>query len=272
MKQLRRSMRFVALILVLMILLPIGYGAYSLIRYGTRWRTSEYNTYLTSLKNEVIAGDIYDRNGVRLATTAVSQDLDGDIIRTRLYADDAAVRSNVVHVVGDTRNNVKNALAVKRPDCLFLEIHLDSILAQLTDNSQAIDRIAGKARNRLGYDQIHLSCQRIRHHPVEAGSAGCTCAGNTFVRVYADKFPIFMSRNKRSVVFDLRFIAVQLLVAVCRHTGIGRNLPLAVGFQRFRRKHLLALRYDGNLHILHLQNHSAQRSLQRGVVMFALFE
>ena len=109
MKQLRRSMRIIAFVLVLMILLPIGYGAYSLIRYGTRWRTSEYNTYLTSLKNEVIAGDIYDRNGVRLATTSVSKDMDGDTIRTRLYADSADVRAAVVHVVGDTRGNVKNA-------------------------------------------------------------------------------------------------------------------------------------------------------------------
>ena len=109
MKQLRRSMRIVAFVLVLMILLPIGYGSYSLIRYGTRWRTSEYNTYLSTLKNEVIAGDIYDRNGVRLATTSISTDMDGEIVRTRLYADSAAVRSSVVHVVGDTRGNVKNA-------------------------------------------------------------------------------------------------------------------------------------------------------------------
>ena len=109
MKQLRRGMRFVAFILVLMIMLPIGYGGYSLLRYGTRWRTSEYNTYLSSLKNEVVAGDIYDRNGVRLASTVLSQDMDGEIVRTRLYADAAAVRSSVVHVVGDTRNNVKNA-------------------------------------------------------------------------------------------------------------------------------------------------------------------
>jgi len=109
MKQLRRSMRIVALMLVLMILLPVIYGGYSLIRYGTRWRTSEYNVYLRSLKNEVTAGDILDRNGVQLATTLVSVDTDGEIIRQRRYAMDPAVRSAVVHVVGDTRGNVKNA-------------------------------------------------------------------------------------------------------------------------------------------------------------------
>lgn len=109
MKQLRRSMRIVAFVLVLMILLPIAYGGYSLIRYGTRWRTSEYNTYLSSLKNEVIAGDIYDRNGVKLATTQLSTDVDGELVKTRQYAADANVRASVVHVVGDTRGNVKNA-------------------------------------------------------------------------------------------------------------------------------------------------------------------
>lgn len=74
MKQLRKSIRVIALVLALMVLLPIGYGGYSLIRYGTRWRTSEYNTYLTSMKSGVTAGSIYDRNGVTLASTTVSTD------------------------------------------------------------------------------------------------------------------------------------------------------------------------------------------------------
>ena len=67
MKQLRKSIRVIALVLALMVLLPIGYGGYSLIRYGTRWRTSEYNTYLTSMKSGVTAGSIYDLQGVEIA-------------------------------------------------------------------------------------------------------------------------------------------------------------------------------------------------------------
>ena len=109
MKQLRKSIRVIALVLALMVLLPIGYGGYSLIRYGTRWRTSEYNTYLTSMKSGVTAGSIYDRNGVTLASTTVSTDETGETVRTRTYAQDASVRTAVVHVVGDTRGNVKNA-------------------------------------------------------------------------------------------------------------------------------------------------------------------
>lgn len=101
MKQLRKSMRVIALILVLMLLVPIGYGFYSLARYGTRWRTSEYNKYLTSMKSTVTAGEITDRHGVTLAATG----LDG----TRVYAGDATLRRAVVHVVGDVQGRVKNA-------------------------------------------------------------------------------------------------------------------------------------------------------------------
>lgn len=101
MKRLRKSIRLMALLLVVMILLPIGYGAYSLMRYGTRWRTSEHNTYLSALKNSVTAGDIRDRNGVLLAQT--------DEGGARAYHPDAAVRRAVVHVVGDAKGNVKNA-------------------------------------------------------------------------------------------------------------------------------------------------------------------
>lgn len=109
MKQLRKSIRVCALILAILMLLPMVYGAYSLLRYGTRWRTSEYNTYLTSMKSRVTAGDILDRNGVVLATTRESVDEYGDITRTREYAQNEQVRRSVVHVVGDTRGNVKNA-------------------------------------------------------------------------------------------------------------------------------------------------------------------
>jgi len=137
MKQLRHSMRIVAFFLVLMILLPIGYGAYSLIRYGTRWRTSEYNVYLRSMKSEVTAGDILDRNGVTLATTAVSQDVDGSLVRTRQYAQDPNVRRAVVHVVGDTKNNVKNAAESFLAEYLYgANMSYVERLMQLTQSGQ----------------------------------------------------------------------------------------------------------------------------------------
>ena len=110
MKQLRKAIRVCALILAVMMLLPMGYGAYSLIRYGTRWRTSEYNTYLTSMKSGVAAGSIYDRNGVLLAFTEVTAAEDGALSAKRVYAENANVRKAVAHAVGNTRGTVKNAV------------------------------------------------------------------------------------------------------------------------------------------------------------------
>ena len=109
MKQLRKAIRICALALAVMVLLPMGYGAYSLIRYGTRWRTSEYNTYLTSMKSGVVAGSVSDRNGGVLASSQVHTGQDGALTTKRVYAQNADVRRAVVHAVGDMRGTVKNA-------------------------------------------------------------------------------------------------------------------------------------------------------------------
>ncbi len=69
------------------------YLVYTVDQYGTRWFASPYNTRLNAQKNNVIAGDILDRNGKVLATT----DSDGD----RVYIDDSSVRRANAHVVGD---------------------------------------------------------------------------------------------------------------------------------------------------------------------------
>ena len=103
MKQLRKAIRVCALILAVMVLVPMVYGAYSLLRYGTRWRTSEYNVYFTSMKNSVIPGNIYDRNGVLLAATDPQTG-------KRVYAGDENVRRSLAHAVGDSRGTVKNAV------------------------------------------------------------------------------------------------------------------------------------------------------------------
>lgn len=79
---------FCALFLVLCIYLVYIIGA-----YGTRWFSSPYNSRLNDQKNRVIAGDILDRTGKKLATT----DSDGD----RVYIDDSSVRHATAHSVGD---------------------------------------------------------------------------------------------------------------------------------------------------------------------------
>ncbi len=79
---------FCALFVVLSIYLIYTIGA-----YGTRWFSSPYNSRLNDQKNRVIAGDILDRTGRKLATT----DSDGD----RVYVDDSSMRRATSHVVGD---------------------------------------------------------------------------------------------------------------------------------------------------------------------------
>ena len=61
---------FTALFIVLSV-----YLVYILNAYGTRWFSSPYNTRLKSQKNNIIAGDILDRTGRKLATTNSAGDL-----------------------------------------------------------------------------------------------------------------------------------------------------------------------------------------------------
>ena len=112
MKQLRKAIRVCAVLLAVMILLPILYGGYSLLRYGTRWRTSEYNSYQTGMKSSVIAGDIYDRAGVLIATT------DPDT-HSRVYPGNEAQRRSMAHVLGTARGTVKNAVETFMADYLY---------------------------------------------------------------------------------------------------------------------------------------------------------
>lgn len=99
MKQLRKNILRIALLLCGLFALLAGYGAYSIATYGNRWFASTANTFVRTQKKNVIAGDILDRNGVVLATTRDGQ---------RVYAQDAAARKATVHVVGDSGSNVNN--------------------------------------------------------------------------------------------------------------------------------------------------------------------
>ena len=112
MKQLRKAIRLCAVLLAVMMLLPILYGGYSLARYGRRWRTSEYNTYQTGMKSSVIAGNIYDRAGVLLATTDPAS-------RSRVYPGPEDQRRALAHVVGNARGTVKNAVETFMADYLY---------------------------------------------------------------------------------------------------------------------------------------------------------
>ncbi len=94
MKELRRNMKIIG---VIMLCLFIGVGSwfgYSAYVQGTRWMISGNNARLSSARKKVMMGSITDRSGVVLAYT----DSDG----SRCYASDKDVRRAVSQTVGDT--------------------------------------------------------------------------------------------------------------------------------------------------------------------------
>jgi penicillin-binding protein A len=101
MKQLRKSIRGIALFIVLLFAVLVLYGAYSLTTYGSRWFTSGQNVFLYSKMKEIIPGDILDRNGIRLAY---------NVNGSRVYQSDLKSREAVVHVVGDSNSNIANGI------------------------------------------------------------------------------------------------------------------------------------------------------------------
>ncbi|MDD4081574.1 MAG: penicillin-binding transpeptidase domain-containing protein, partial [Eubacteriales bacterium] len=98
MKLIKRNIRIIVLAILVLFASLVGYGAYSLGNFGNRWFSSSVNVYARRQKSDVIPGRIYDRNGVLLASS--------DEAGKRYYNADAAVRSAVVHVMGDSANNV----------------------------------------------------------------------------------------------------------------------------------------------------------------------
>ena len=93
MKQMRRAIRAISVILVAAFLGLGGWLGYTVYSQGSRWTTSQLNSRLNVAKKTNAMGDITDRNGVLLATTLED--------RTRKYSDNKAIRRAVSQTVGD---------------------------------------------------------------------------------------------------------------------------------------------------------------------------
>lgn len=94
MKRMRGAMRLILALLVCAFIALGVWLAYTVYSQGSRWMTSRYNTRLSTARQNVLTGDITDRNGITLATTGE----DG----TRLYNEDTAIRRALSQTVGDT--------------------------------------------------------------------------------------------------------------------------------------------------------------------------
>ncbi len=94
MRELRRNMRMVGILLLCMFIGVGGWFGCSAYMQGTRWMTSGNNPRINSARKSVVMGSITDRNGLMLAYT----DTDG----SRCYAADSEVRRALAQTVGDT--------------------------------------------------------------------------------------------------------------------------------------------------------------------------
>jgi penicillin-binding protein A len=123
-KQLRNRFRLITLLVIGLVLVAGLYGVYSVDLYGSRWFSSSGNVRSWIAKNEVIAGDIIDRNGVVLATT----DAEGK----REYQSNIQARRAVVHLLGDRDGNVANGVES------FQSSYLLGFKTSLTDRVAAL--------------------------------------------------------------------------------------------------------------------------------------
>ncbi len=101
MKQQRFRFKLLALLMFSLFALLAVYGLYSISTYGNRWFAYSHNPRVREQKQNVVAGDILDRNGVVLATT-----VDG----RRVYQASEEARRAVVHVLGDEEGQVSNGV------------------------------------------------------------------------------------------------------------------------------------------------------------------
>jgi peptidoglycan glycosyltransferase len=94
------NIRITLAVFVFLFVILAGYLGYSVEKYGPVWFSMPYNPRIAAARENVRAGDVYDRNGVKLAWSE-----DGE----RRYAKDEDTRRAVAHVVGDTKGKTVGA-------------------------------------------------------------------------------------------------------------------------------------------------------------------
>jgi len=94
------NIRITLAVFVFLFVVLAGYLAYSVGRYGQTWFSMPYNPRIAAAKENVQAGTVYDRNGVKLAWSE-----DGE----RRYNGDGDVRRAVAHILGDTKGKTVGA-------------------------------------------------------------------------------------------------------------------------------------------------------------------
>jgi len=108
----RRQFRFrlIALLLTGLFVLLGFSGTRSLSTYGSRWYSYGANPRLSAQKQQVVKGEVLDRNGVSLAAT-----VDG----SRVFASSSRMRSALVHLLGDRDGMIANGIETFQAGYLY---------------------------------------------------------------------------------------------------------------------------------------------------------
>jgi len=122
-KQQRFRFKLLALLLFGLFALLAVYGVYSISAYGNRWFAYARNPRVREQKSTVVAGSIYDRNGILLASTVDGQ---------RVYQPSKNARQAIVHVIGDDQGQVSNGVEG------FQTAYLYGFKASLTERLNAL--------------------------------------------------------------------------------------------------------------------------------------
>ena len=167
MKQQRMRFKLLALILFGLFALLAVYGGYAIATYGNRWFAYSRNPRIRAQKENVIAGDVFDRTGIVLATTQDGQ---------RLYQADEASRRAVVHLLGDDQGQVSNGVEAFQSNYLYgFQATLPELVSSLFDGQpRRGDNVTLTIDSRL----CTAMAQAFSAHELTAGKNGAAVVMN----------------------------------------------------------------------------------------------
>ncbi|MDY6320961.1 MAG: hypothetical protein SPL44_08150, partial [Bacteroidales bacterium] len=131
---------------------------------------------------------VYDELAVRTSVVA-KEPLEGNrdlaVCESLPLAPGAVLGNGSGFLLCEARHDGDQELsfAVEGPDVFLFKVALDSLVLEVSDGSQGIDRVPGKSADRLCDDQVNLSGEGVLDHGLESGSLSDAGAGDSFVGV-----------------------------------------------------------------------------------------
>ena len=189
MKLMKKKLKLMVIIISVMMMSLIAYGAVRLGTSGNRWFSSSVNTALRKVKSDVIPGRIYDRDNVPIAFNSENGE--------RLYHQDELTRRALAHAVGTKSGLVKNGAET------FFSYLLYAYDADYFSRLSAA--FSGNLRH--GYNlRLSLSSRLSRHvieyFPKDKSGAVVVMNYRTGEILVLSSFPNFDPNNQKGVAVD----------------------------------------------------------------------